>query len=252
MTAPTATVAHEASRYSSAELYAMLGELAAELAHELNQPLAAITAYADGAGKLLAKTPEPADLVRAREIVAAIAGQALRAGDVIEQMRRLIRHEPGRWLITAPNAVVTDLLVLAEPLARHHAARLDVELAADLPEVRADPVRLQQLLMILLRNALDAVDPMPPSRRRIRLGTAAHADRVRLVVSDSGPGVAQAVAHQLFEPFFTTKPGGTGLGLAAGRSIAAEHRGDLAFANLPDGGASFWVELPTMGESLSA
>lgn len=245
-----ATVEHDASRYSSAELYAMLGELAAELAHELNQPLAAITAYADGAGKLLAQSsaPDSPDLRRARQIVEAIAGQALRAGDVIEQMRRLVRAEPGRRATVYPNTVIRDLLVLVEPVVRHHAAELRLDLAPDLPPVCADPVRLQQLLMILVRNAVDAVASRPPGQRRITVSSAAHLDHVRLAVTDSGPGVPPAAVEQLFQPFFTTKAGGTGLGLAAGRSIAAEHGGDLLFENLHDGGARFWVELPAQRE----
>jgi C4-dicarboxylate-specific signal transduction histidine kinase len=240
---------HDASRYSSAELYAMLGELAAELAHELNQPLAAITAYADGAGRLLAQASDPADLARARQIVEAIAGQAMRAGDVIEQMRRLVRHAPGRRMRVSPNRLVRDLLVLTEPVLRHHGAELGLDLAADLPLVHGDPVRLQQLLMILFRNAVDAISQQPPGRRRVVFSTRSQLDRVELAVTDTGPGVPADAVPRLFQPFFTTKPGGTGLGLAAGRSIAAEHAGDLNFCNLPDGGARFWVELPAMHET---
>jgi C4-dicarboxylate-specific signal transduction histidine kinase len=239
----------DASRYSSAELYAMLGELAAELAHELNQPLAAITAYADGAGRLLAQSQDPADLHRARQIIEAISGQALRAGDVIEQMRRLVRHEPGTIIRVSPNRIVRDLLVLVEPVLRHHGAELGLELVAELPVIRGDPVRLQQLLMILFRNAVDAIIQQPSGQRRVTFSTASRLDRVELAVTDTGPGVPEDAVPQLFQPFFTTKVGGTGLGLAAGRSIAAEHGGDLYFHNLPAGGARFWVELPVMHQT---
>lgn len=249
MTPDSGQLAHDASRYSSAELYAMLGELAAELAHELNQPLAAITAYADGAGRLLAQSRDPADLQRARQIVEAIAGQAMRAGDVIEQMQRLVRHEPGSWGPVFPNRLVRDLLVLVEPVIRHHEAELHLDLAADLPAVRGDPVRLQQLLMLLFRNALDAIAGQPAGHRHVTFSSCNRLGQVTLAVTDSGPGVPATAVPQLFQPFFSTKHGGTGLGLAAGRSIAAEHGGELYFRNLPAGGARFWVELPGMSET---
>jgi two-component system, LuxR family, sensor kinase FixL len=229
--------------------WSLLGEMASGLAHELNQPLAAIAAYAQAGSNLLAR--EPARVERARAVLTEITAQALRAGDVLERTRRLVRVQPQERRPTDCNEIVRDFMVLAEPLARVHGFTLSPSLAADMPPIDADVVQLQQLLMILFRNAIDAVENQPSGRRRITIITADDSGSVDLGVEDSGPGVSHEAAREMFRPFFTTKPGGTGLGLAVCRSIASQHGGQLMFANQPGGGARFWARLPIDIQSAS-
>lgn len=220
----------------------LLRELASGFAHELNQPLAAIAAYAEGAAGLLRR--EPADAAQALEIVQEIARQALRAGDAIQRVRNAVRTgNPERQLLDA-NALVQDSLSLLAPLARESGVQVRTVLAPGPAPLDGDPARLQTLLMVLFHNAVDAVAGLPESARQVTISVAGDGDWVELAVSDLGAGVGEHAARELFRPFFSTKPEGAGLGLAICRSIAREHAGELRFENLPGGGARFAVRLP--------
>jgi C4-dicarboxylate-specific signal transduction histidine kinase len=220
----------------------LLRELASGFAHELNQPLAAIAAYAEGAATLLRR--EPTQTAKAVEIVEEIARQALRAGDAIQRVRGNVRPLPVHRAAADCNALIQEMLPLIEPLAQHHDIRLIVDLSTPLPQVQGDGPRLQGLLLFLFRNAVDAVCDLPVERRKITISTTSDAAGIELAVTDSGAGVPEEAAREMFRPFFTTKSDGTGLGLAVCRTIAVEHGGELRFTNLPDGGARFWARIP--------
>jgi C4-dicarboxylate-specific signal transduction histidine kinase len=220
----------------------LLRELASGFAHELNQPLAAIAAYAEGAATLLRR--DPTQVGKAVEIVEEISRQALRAGDAIQRVRGNVRPLPVHRAAADCNALVQEMLPLIEPLAQHHNIRLIVNLSRSLPQIHGDGPRLQGLLLFLFRNAVDAVIDLPAARRQVTISTSSDAASVELAVLDSGAGVPEEAAREMFRPFFTTKSDGTGLGLAVCRTIAVEHGGELRFSNQPEGGARFWARIP--------
>jgi len=227
----------------------LLGELAVSLSHELNQPLAAILRNA-GAARLLLAAPT-ANREELRAILADIKADSKRGGQVIDRLRSLLKRGE---LATEPlnlAEVIRAVLPLVEPDAAARRVTLQFEKApAALPLVNGNRVHLQQVLLNFLMNALAALDGVsdrpPVIRVRVRAGAAG---RVRLEVTDSGPGVPAANLPLLFAPFFTTKPDGMGIGLTISRTIIDAHGGHIGAENNPDGGATFWFELPALSES---
>jgi PAS domain S-box-containing protein len=220
----------------------VLGELSGALAHELNQPLAAILANAQAARRFLARPG--ADLGEIREILDDIVQEDKRAGHVIRRLRALFKKGS---LVLRPVCVAE---LLDEVLALTHGnlvgRSVGVQLEpADGLAVLGDRVQLQQVLLNLVVNACDAMRMTPPARRRLRLETGRLADgAVRITVADSGPGIAPELASKIFDPFFTTKPDGLGFGLSISRTIIAQHGGQIEAANLPQGGCAFSIRLP--------
>jgi signal transduction histidine kinase len=223
-----------------------LGELAASIAHEINQPLAAIGADADACLHWLAA--EKPDLDSVREALAAIVKDSHRAGDVITRIRTLlarssVAHEPCDL-----TGVIRDVLVLVEPEIGRHGIVLETYVATDLPQVMGDRIQLQQVALNLLVNAAEAMREVPSERRRLIVrGTTDHRDDgpwAIVAVEDGGVGFAEAEAPRLFEAFYTTKPGGLGMGLSISRSIIDNHRGRLWATSNPDLGATFHIALP--------
>lgn len=221
-----------------------LGELTTGLAHELNQPLTAIATYARAAERMAGQGPAQHD-----EVVNAlrqIAAQALRAGEIIKRLRALVRNRQTQVELLDLNGVVRDLVVLAESDARVNNVHLELELSPDLPPVLGDAIQLQQVMLNLLRNAIDAVCAESSTARTILLRTSVVSEGVELCVFDSGPGIDPGIRERLFEAFATTKPEGTGLGLAISRSIVESHRGHLKWrANRPRG-SCFYFTLPAV------
>jgi two-component system sensor kinase FixL len=224
---------------------ATIGEMASGIAHELNQPLAAIVNYAQASVRMLGR-PEP-DMADIREAMAEIAAQAVRAGDIIRRMRNLVRSDAAERLRTQPNALIEEIAALLQADARVYHTELRLNLQPDVPEVFVNPIQIQHVLLNLARNAMEALQATPAGRREIVIGTvSAAADAVEIFVSDNGPGVSPAVADRLLEPFFTTKPAGTGLGLAISNTIVRAHDGQFGHrASLP-GGACFYMQIPAL------
>jgi PAS domain S-box-containing protein len=223
-----------------------LGELAASIAHEINQPLAAIGADASACLHWLAA--DRPDLDRVREALDAIAQDSHRAGAVITRIRTLLARSPVAYEPCDLIAIIRDVLTLVDFETGRHGILLETSLAPDLPQVMGDRIQLQQVLLNLLLNAAEGMREVPPARRRLAVrATVDHQDDgpwAVVAVEDAGVGFDEAAAAHLFEPFYTTKAGGLGMGLSISRSIIESHRGRLWATANPDHGATFRFSLP--------
>jgi C4-dicarboxylate-specific signal transduction histidine kinase len=241
--------AHRAlERMNSVARLATMGEMAAGISHELNQPLAAIANYAQACVRFL-RLPAP-DLPEIAGALEQIASQALRAGEIIRRIRSLVRNEDVRRETQDINELIREVHGLLASDARVHDGKLALDLASPLPSVTVDGVQIQQVLMNLVHNAFEAQGPEhdgAPFEVRIATRVTGSGD-VEVSVSDLGPGLAGEAEQKIFEPFFTTKASGTGLGLAISRSIIKAHDARLGYrANLPRG-ACFYFVLPAHQE----
>jgi two-component system sensor histidine kinase DctS len=219
-----------------------MGEMASTLAHELNQPLAAISSYSSGSLNRL----EDGDIDKQElvDIHRKIARQAQRAGEIIRRVHDFVRRsEPKREPLDL-NAVILEALALIDPDVRKRGMRVISELAAGLPPVCADPLMIEQVIVNLLRNAMDAMRDTPRAQRRVTISTALENDFILVRVTDEGAGITDETARKLFEPFFTTKPEGMGMGLNICRTIAELHHGRLSYERRASGGTVFMLSLP--------
>lgn len=220
-----------------------LGQLSAALAHELNQPLGAILRNAE-AGELFLRQ-DPPDLRELREIFVDIQRDDHRAAEVIDRMRALLKHRELRFEVIALSELIGQVAALFEPEMQARLAALRITVPPTLPEVRGDRVQLQQVLVNLLLNGLDALDARSNGVRQIEIGAAqAEGGLVELSVKDTGAGIEPDRLTDLFEPFVTTKSGGTGIGLAISQTIVEVHGGRIWAENNPDGGACIRFTLP--------
>lgn len=223
-----------------------MGEMAAGLAHEINQPLTAIANYAQALQRLLA-APQPPDPEDVQLALQQIAAQALRAGEVIRRLRSFVKNREARTEVIDPLQLINDLLAFAEPDTRLNDIRLRVEAGEPLPPVVCDPVQVQQVMLNLIRNAIDAMNESGAAQREITIRAARdETGAVEISVEDRGPGISPEVAANLGNPFFTTKATGTGLGIAISRSILRAHGGKLSHRPTPGGGATVFFTLPVM------
>jgi PAS domain S-box-containing protein len=225
-----------------------LGELAASIAHEINQPLAAIGADANACLHWLAA--DRPDLDSVQEALTAIVKDSHRAGEVITRIRTLLARLPLAHEPCDLTGVIRDVLPLVEPEIGRHGVLLQTSLAPDLPQVMGDRIQLQQVLLNLMLNAGEAVREVPPERRRLLVRSTLEQREdgpwAVVAVEDAGVGFGEAAAPRLFEAFYTTKPGGLGMGLSISRSIIDSHRGRLWATANPDHGATFHLALPGM------
>lgn len=223
---------------------AMIGELSGSLAHELNQPLAAILSNAQAAQRFIAA--DNPDLDELHEILADIVADDERAGEVIRGLRLLLRKGEVRKEPLDLNAVVDEVLRLVRTDLVNHDIELQASLSPGLPVIEGDRVQLQQVLLNLIVNAIDAMTGVAPPDRRLEVRTEpASGGFVLVAVVDRGTGLTPDVKRRLFEPFFTTKPGGLGLGLGICSTIVTSHGGQMTGENNPDGGATFRFSLST-------
>jgi C4-dicarboxylate-specific signal transduction histidine kinase len=223
---------------------ATVGELTASLAHEINQPLAAILANAQAARRLLASGSASMDEIA--EILDDITADDQRAGEIIRRMRAMLRQDA-----PSPETLdMNDLVVEVSGLLHGEMILQDVALTMDLsavpPMVHGDRIQLQQVLLNFMVNALDAMKDLPgPAHKTIACATAVADHDVRVSVQDSGAGVAADKLEQIFEPFMTTKPHGMGLGLSICRSIVQAHGGRIGLTPNGGRGVTFWFTVPT-------
>ena len=223
-----------------------MGELATSLAHELNQPLNAILQNAGVAQMMLTSNPVPAALGEMTEIISDIRKDDLRASEVIRRMRGLFqKHELEAHPVDL-NEVVQETVAIVRPDARSREIEVEMNLHDGVRTIPGDRVHLQQVLLNLLMNAMDAVAAMPLDRRRVQVSTTQRDGEVRLSVADTGPGIPADRLSQIFEPFYTTKSEGSGMGmgLAIARGIVEAHDGRMAAENNPAGGATVWFSVP--------
>ena len=219
-----------------------MGELASTLAHELNQPLAAIASYNAGCvNKLEAGNFSRDELIQASH---KLGKQAQRAGQIIRRVYEFVRRSEPKREPCSINGIVDDAVALIDADARKRGVRIGTRLAADLPEVLADRVMIEQVILNLVRNGIDAAAECQGEERSIEVLTRLDGDMVTAGVVDSGPGIAPEVAGKLFAPFFTTKEHGMGMGLNICRSIVELHKGRLWHEPGPHGGTVFWFSIP--------
>lgn len=221
---------------------ATVGELSAAIAHEINQPLAAILSNAEAGEALLESGRMNADTLR--EILASIRQDERRASGIIEQLRHLLHKEPVELRPIDLNSVIEGTLQLVTGVVRHNGLTLQTELAADLPRIQGDIVQLQQVLLNLVVNAMDAMEGLPKEQRRLTITTAQRpAGQVELAVGDRGHGIPPHQLQRVFEPFFSSKKDGMGLGLSISHSIVRAHGGRIWAESSPSG-TTLRVSLP--------
>jgi PAS domain S-box-containing protein len=230
-------------KLAHASRLAVMGELTASIAHEINQPLGAILSNADAAELLL--EAGSGRLEEVRRILADIRKDDLRASQVIRRMRELLGKRPLERQPLDLNDVAAGVLQLLGADAARRGVALEIELAPGLPAVHGDRVHLQQVLLNLLLNGMEAMADTPASRRRLAVRTAPDDTGVGIAVTDSGPGIPRERLPRLFDSFFTTKQDGMGLGLSIARSIVEAHGGRIWAQNRPEGGATFRFTVPT-------
>jgi two-component system sensor kinase FixL len=221
----------------------LMGEMAAGIAHEINQPLSAIATYAQ-AGKRVLQRGNP-DIAMLTDICNKIDDQARRAGQVIDNLRKFIRKQDIETQSLDVNRVVDDVLELIEVDAHSEGIPVHWRAAEELPKVRADAVQLQQVLLNLTRNSVDAMRGGVGKERGIVVATERSPNGgVRVTVTDHGHGVSAQLGESIFHPFVTTKREGLGVGLAISKTIVHSYGGTLSYADNPAGGTVFTVELP--------
>jgi two-component system sensor kinase FixL len=240
--------AEEEARQRQAELAHVLrvstiGELAAGLAHEINQPLSAIVAYAKGcARRMRSASGRPDELLEAME---EIATQAVRADRIVRRLRDFVRKREPRRERVVLNDLVRAVTSLVATEAQEQGIALRLRLAPDIPPLWVDSVQIEQVILNLVRNSIDAMRGLDGTERVLSICTSwAGDDTVELAVSDAGEGLGDVDPEQMFDPFFTTKPGGLGMGLSISRSIIEAHHGRLWATRNPQRGATFRFTVP--------
>jgi len=220
-----------------------IGQMSSQIAHELSQPLTAINALSSALVKLF--EADAASIEETRATLREISGQAKRARDIVIRLRDFVRRSELQFTAVDLNDTIRTVLRLANVESRHRGMTVELDLAEDLPEVSADRILIEQVLLNLVRNAVDAMESIAPAQRRLRLSSALLSDEAtRITVADSGPGLAAEYLPDLFRPFFTTKTDGMGMGLAITRSIIEAHGGAIEADHHRDGGALFRFTLP--------
>ena len=227
-----------------------MGEMASAIAHEINQPLTAIANYASASLRLLrAGKISPQETTSTMERLAA---EAARAGEVVRKMRGFVKGEEGHLAAVEVGFLISEVLRLAQPEARQYGVELTIAPLPELPPVFADSIQIQQVLLNLVRNAVEAIATGECERRSVSVSAQMLEDgKVQVAVADTGPGIAAEELERVFDAFFTTKPDGIGIGLALSRSIAEAHGGTLQAASAGRG-AVFSLRLPAARETEAA
>jgi signal transduction histidine kinase len=240
-----AEAAQQRAELAHAARLSAVGQLTASVAHEINQPLGAILSNAEAAELFLAS--DPPQLERVRRILRDIQQEDQRASAVIREVRALAPKQSPEPKPLDLNGVVRAVVPLVEADARRRFAELELDLDSHPPLTNGDAMQLQQVVLNLALNGLEALGRPAPGERRIRTRTRAAEAHVELTFADTGPGIAEEALPRLFESFFTTKPDGLGLGPSIVRSIVEAHGGRVTAENGSAGGATFRVRLPARG-----
>jgi C4-dicarboxylate-specific signal transduction histidine kinase len=213
--------------------------MASGFAHELNQPIGAITTFAQAAARMLTQA-EPM-VGSAVDVLHHISSEALNAGNGIHRIRDLFDRQTAARTVCDLDDVIVELSPVLELLADRAGLSLEIDLQPDLPSVSVDRLSIQHVLFTLVQNALEAPRQTPPS---VRIEVTGDRYGVLTAVIDHGAGIPAEARTNLFRPFFTTKQHGTGLGLASSRAVIEAHEGTIGFEEAEQGGARFWFRLP--------
>ncbi len=241
---------------------ASLGEMASMLSHELNQPLAAIASYATGSLNLLETEPHALDIYEIKMALERIEKQSQRAGQIIKSVNDFVRRREAERGPTEPSVLFEAILPLLTMQARQHGIKLVVQAAPDLPQVWCDKILIEQVLINLARNGMQAIQSLSDStgEKILKMAAIAHrasqeslSDSVYFYVEDTGSGISPAIESQLFTPFFTTKEEGTGLGLSLCRTVVEQHGSNLTYTSKEgeDSGTRFGFHLKIYTENLA-
>src|SRR6195256_2629139 len=244
--------AEEALRQAQADLARVnrvntMAELTASLAHEVNQPISAAVINADACLRWLAG--DSPNLEEARAAAMGIVKEGTRAAEIITRIRLLFKKGTSQRELLDVNEVIREMIVVLRSEVARYSISVRTELAADLPQVMGDRVQLQQVMMNLISNSIDAMKDVDGTRELAIKSGRAQNEQLMVSVSDTGVGLPPQQADQIFDPFFTTKVHGTGMGLSISRSILASHNGRLWAADNSPRGASFHLILPTRVEA---
>lgn len=228
-----------------------VGEMASSIAHEVNQPLTAISTYAQACRRMI--QGGDVDAGQVSRVLGRITDEALRAGEIIHRLKELVRRRESERRMCSVNALILQLAPLAQVDARLHGVALRLALAPGLPDVMADGVQIQQVVLNLIRNGVDALEATadPGGEVLVESGFAPTGE-VMVSVTDHGCGLPAAAQEELFQPFFTTKADGMGMGLSISRSIVVMHGGRLWFQRLQPQGTTFRFTLPSAGGDADA
>lgn len=222
-----------------------MGTLASSLAHELNQPLTAITSYCQGAADLLEGALDPERVEMAKEAMRETAEQALRAGQIVRRMRDFLSHGETEHRVESLPKLITEANALALVGSREHGIEVQVHLDPAADQVFVDRIQIQQVLFNLIRNGLEAMMDSPV--RSLTISTQANAGTATVSIEDTGSGISETLAPQLFQPFVTSKKTGMGIGLSICRTIIEAHGGRIWFESALEGGTVFRFTLPLAG-----
>ncbi|SCK29839.1 PAS domain S-box protein [Vogesella sp. LIG4] len=229
-------------RFQTTSRLIAMGEMASSLAHELGQPLTAISTYAAGLARKL-----PSDAAQNNgvgEAVQAIADQARRAGQIVNSIRAFVKKHAPQLELCDPDLALRRAVALAQPMADKYGMPLLLEPGPAGQRVEMDPVLIEQVLLNLIKNAIEAMREADSLRPTVRLKSAVGAQFWRVEVVDNGPGLSEEIRGNLFTPFYSTKPQGMGIGLNICRSIVEHHRGEFGVSAPLTGGCAFWFTLP--------
>jgi signal transduction histidine kinase len=219
------------------------GQMAASMAHEIKQPLAAIV-IGGSAGLRWLLRPIP-DLEEVRALLESIVSEGNRASQVIDGIRTMFKNDSREKALLDVNEVIREVVALLHSEFQKHQISVQAELISELPPVLADRVQLQQVVANLVANAIEAMDSVTDRARTLRVKSAiGEANGVLIMVEDSGPGIDPENADRIFHPFFTTKSEGTGMGLSICRSIIEAHNGRLSLRSASHRGSVFEISLP--------
>jgi two-component system sensor kinase FixL len=222
---------------------AIVGEMSAGIAHELNQPLTAASNYAQACDRLLGR--ENPDIAEVRDALRQITAQAERSAGIIRKLRGLASNDSKVLAMSDINLIIEELTDLVLGDAKKNKIHYVLDLERSIPQLEVDSAQIQQVIFSLVRNAMEALIESAVASRQIIVRTRLLAGHdVEIAVLDNGPGVSAEVLPRLFDPFCSSKPHGTGLGLATSRTIAKSHHGSLTYISNDPSGACFILRLP--------
>jgi two-component system sensor kinase FixL len=223
-----------------------MGTLASALAHELNQPLAAVTTYCEAARDLLSDAPDPETIASVRDALDDAAQQAIRAGQIVRRLRDFMSHGETERRVENLPTLISEANALALVGLREHGIGVQIDLTSKATEVIVDRIQIQQVLVNLLRNAVDSMLAAPQKFLTVHTEDAP-GDMVQVSIVDTGTGISEDVAKRLFEPFVTSKETGMGIGLSICRTIVEAHGGRIWFDRREGEGTTFHFTLPAAG-----